>query len=55
VIEQQPLQEGRNMSMLLAPSREAVRASQAERAAKAEAAAAPQEGEPSSAEKPEAA
>jgi translation initiation factor IF-3 len=55
VIEQQPLQEGRNMSMLLAPSREAVRASQAEKAAKAEAAAAPREGEPPSAEKPEAA
>jgi translation initiation factor IF-3 len=37
VIEQEPLQEGRNMSMLLAPSREAVRASQAAAAARAEA------------------
>jgi translation initiation factor IF-3 len=37
VIEQEPLQEGRNMSMLLAPSREAMRASQAEKAARAEA------------------
>ena len=38
VIEQQPLQEGRNMSMLLAPSRELI----ARRAAAAEAAAAGQ-------------
>jgi translation initiation factor IF-3 len=37
VIEQEPLQEGRNMSMMLAPSREALRASQAEKAARAEA------------------
>jgi translation initiation factor IF-3 len=46
VIEQEPLQEGRNMSMLLAPSREAVRAGQAERDARAEAdgAAEPQAG-----------
>jgi translation initiation factor IF-3 len=41
VIEQQPLQEGRNMSMLLAPSRElARRAADAEQAAAGDGAAA---------------
>jgi translation initiation factor IF-3 len=41
VIEQQPLQEGRNMSMLLAPSRELIarQAADAEAAANAEPAA----------------
>ena len=37
VIESDPLQEGRNMSMLLAPSREAMRLGQEQKAEKAEA------------------
>jgi translation initiation factor IF-3 len=39
VIESEPLQEGRNMSMLLAPSREAMRAGEAAKEAKADAGA----------------
>ena len=46
VIESEPLQEGRNMSMLLAPSREATRAAQAEKAAKAEGGGEPAEPRP---------
>ena len=37
VIESEPLQEGRNMSMMLAPSKEATKAKEAEAAAAAEA------------------
>jgi translation initiation factor IF-3 len=55
-IEQQPLQEGRNMHMLLAPTREATKARDAARAAPAEAEApAATEPAPAEGEEPEAA
>jgi translation initiation factor IF-3 len=45
VIESEPLQEGRNMSMMLAPSKEVARAAQAERAEDKAQPAQPADGE----------
>jgi translation initiation factor IF-3 len=51
-IEQEPLQEGRNMSMMLAPSREAMRASQEKARADADGAE-PEAAEPETSAEPE--
>ena len=49
VIESEPLQEGRNMSMLLAPSRETLRLGQEQRAEKADEESAEAEEQPAEA------
>ena len=54
VIESDPLQEGRNMSMLLAPSREAMRLGQEQKAAKANEETPAEQAEDQPAEKAEA-
>jgi translation initiation factor IF-3 len=54
VIESQPLQEGRNMSMLLAPGKEAVKEEPEDKPAEAEASPVEPEAKPAETEKPAA-